>query len=244
MRTPRLYLPKPLVCGETVVIGGKTAHHVIHVLRLRTGTAIQVFDGLGSEHLATLKEAGRSEASIEIGVPAAPVEEPSLAIALAQGIARNDRMDLILQKAVELGVDNIQPLWMQRSQSRLKGERLEKRLQRWQGIVISACEQCGRATLPGLSPPADFAAWIQARPDGDMQLMLQPDSEYSLKEMAAPQGRVVLLAGPEGGLTADEQTLARHAGFTGTRLGPRILRTETAALAALAGIQSLWGDFS
>lgn len=244
MRTPRLYLPKPLVCGQTVVIDDKAAHHIIHVLRLRTGTAVHVFDGLGREHEATLKEARRSGASIEIGAPATPVAEPSLTVILAQGIARNDRMDFILQKAVELGIGSIQPLWMQRSQLRLKGERLEKRMQRWQGIIISACEQCGRATLPGLSPPADFADWIRTRPGGAMQLMLQPDSEDSLKDMAAPQDRVMLLVGPEGGLTEEEQTLARHTGFSGTRLGPRVLRTETAALAALAGIQSLWGDFS
>ncbi|MGB5305903.1 MAG: 16S rRNA (uracil(1498)-N(3))-methyltransferase [Gammaproteobacteria bacterium] len=244
MRIPRVYLPGPLACGATVTLSGKAAHHVIHVLRLRVGTAVQVFDGQGSEHLATLKATGRGEASIEIGVPAAPAAEPSLAIELAQGIARNDRMDFILQKAVELGAGIIQPLWMQRSQSRVKGERLEKRLQHWQGVVVSACEQSGRATLPGLSPPVDYAVWVQACPEGDMQLMLQPDSEFCLREMAAPAGRVTLLVGPEGGMTLDEQALARRAGFTGTRLGPRILRTETAALAALAGIQSLWGDFS
>ena len=136
MRTPRLFVPQPLVCGETVEIDGKAAHHVIHVLRLRSGTAIRVFDGKGCEHQATLKEVRRAKASIEIGIPATPAVEPSLTVTLAQGIARNDRMDFILQKAVELGVGDIQPLWMQRSQAHLKGERLEKRLQHWQGVII------------------------------------------------------------------------------------------------------------
>jgi 16S rRNA (uracil1498-N3)-methyltransferase len=162
-----------------------------------------------------------------------------------QGIARNDHMDLVLQKAVELGAQTIQPLWMQRSQNRLKGERLEKRSNHWQGVIISACEQCGRATMPQLSPTKDYATWINSGTvAGELRLMLQAEALSCLRNLEQPAGRISILVGPEGGLTPEEEQLARSAGFTGIRMGPRILRTETAALAALAGIQTLWGDFS
>ena len=170
--------------------------------------------------------------------------EPPLQLTLLQGIARNDRMDFILQKAVELGVQTIQPIWMQRSHTRLKGARLEKRINHWQGVITSACEQSGRSTLPQLSLPEDYSTWINTGTDSDLRLMLQPDARSCLRNLEKPAGGISILVGPEGGLAPEEQALARTAGFTGIRLGPRILRTETAALAALAGIQALWGDFS
>jgi 16S rRNA (uracil1498-N3)-methyltransferase len=210
---------------------------------MRSGAALRVFDGEGQEYRATLAGTGRNRITLAIGEPAGGDCESTLRIRLAQGIARHDRMDLILQKAVELGVQTLQPLWLQRSQSRLKGERLEKRLAHWHGIVVNACEQCGRSTLPALLQPAGLPEWVSALPAGTCKLMLQPDSDRTLPALARPAGEIVLLAGPEGGLTGDEQALARAAGFTGIRLGPRILRTETAALAAVSGMQTLWGDF-
>jgi 16S rRNA (uracil1498-N3)-methyltransferase len=154
-------------------------------------------------------------------------------------------MDLVLQKAVELGVQTIQPLWMQRSQKRLKGERMEKRSRHWEGVITSACEQCGRATLPTLLTADDYANGFTKRTTGSaLRLMLQQDASSSLRSLEKPAGPVSVLVGPEGGLTMEEQALASASGFTGIRMGPRILRTETAALAALAGIQTLWGDFS
>jgi len=204
---------------------------------------MNVFDGAGHEHLAVLTDIGRAGITLEIGVAIPGNRESSLRIFLAQGIARNDRMDLILQKAVELGVHSIQPLWMQRSQAHLKGERLGKRLQHWQGVLISACEQCGRNTLPELLMPAVLPYWIGALPPAGLRLLLQPDSSETLSTLARPAGDIILLVGPEGGLNRDEQALASSAGFSGIRLGPRILRTETAALAAIAGLQTLWGDF-
>jgi 16S rRNA (uracil1498-N3)-methyltransferase len=170
--------------------------------------------------------------------------ESPLQLTLLQGIARNDRMDFILQKAVELGVQTIQPIWMQRSQTRLKRERLEKRISHWQGVITSACEQSGRSVLPQLSLPEDYATRINSVTASDLRLMLQPDAGACLPDLKKPAGGISILVGPEGGLAPEEQTLARAAGFTGVRIGPRILRTETAALAALAGIQTLWGDFS
>jgi len=244
MRTTRLYIPQPLQEGTTLTVSGQPAHHARNVLRLRAGAGLRLFNGSGSEHAATLLETGRSAITLAVEAPVEPVAPPSLRITLAQGIARNDRMDLILQKAVELGVAGIQPLWMQRSQKHLKGDRMEKRLQHWRGIVISACEQCGRATLPELPEPMNLVDWQDNAADTGLRLMLQPESRRTLGELDTPENDVTLLVGPEGGLTPEERTDALRTGFTGICLGQRILRTETAGIAALAGIQTLWGDFS
>ncbi len=179
---------------------------------------------------------------IEVGKAAASIPEPRLAITLAQGIPRGDRMDLILQKAVELGVTAVQPLWTARSQTRPKGDRLEKRMRHWQGVVISACEQCGRATLPALETPAEYQSWLNAGRRYGCRVLLNPDAQQSLGDMQPPGDSILLLVGPEGGISAEETRLAAAAGFSVVRLGPRILRTETAALAMLAGLQALWGD--
>jgi 16S rRNA (uracil1498-N3)-methyltransferase len=243
MSKPRLFIAQPLVTGDMLTIEGQPAHHVTHVLRMRSNTAIRVFDGMGHEYDAVLADIGRGRITLHIGMAIPGDCESTLHIILAQGIARHDRMDLILQKAVELGVRTIQPLWLQRSQTHLKGERLEKRLQHWRGVLISACEQCGRNTLPQLQSPAGLAEWLQTLPQAAMKLLLQPDSRETLNTLGRPAGEIVLLVGPEGGLNYDEQALARSDGFTGIRLGPRILRTETAALSAIAGLQTLWGDF-
>ena len=242
MRTPRIYTPKTLAEDTTLTISGQAAHHITHVLRLRTGAALILF-GEGCEYHAVLGDIRRAEVTIDVGAAAGRMDESSIDVSLLQGIARHDRMDVILQKSVELGVNSIQPLWMQRSQSHLKGERLEKRIQHWRGVIISACEQCGRTALPELLPPVEYAQRINTHACDGLKLMLQPDSCVTLNDIQPPGGMIHLLVGPEGGLTPDEQTLASSAGFTGVRLGQRILRTETAALAALAGMQTLWGDF-
>jgi 16S rRNA (uracil1498-N3)-methyltransferase len=244
MRIPRLFIPKQLRQGEEVLVTGQTAHHVAHVLRLRSGAPVQVFDGSGSEHCATIKLVKRSEITLKLAEAAAVRPESTLDITLLQGITRNDRMDTILQKSVELGIKNIQPLWMQRSQTHLKGDRLEKRFQHWRNVVISACEQCGRATVPTLAVAMDYPDWIGTGKSDGLRLLLQPDSKTGLGSLNPPGDKFYVLVGPEGGLNTDEQTLAVSAGFCGISLGPRILRTETAALAVLAGIQSLWGDFN
>jgi 16S rRNA (uracil1498-N3)-methyltransferase len=243
MAIPRIHTDQPLYPGTRLEISGQAALHILQVLRLRAGAALRVFDGHGTECTATLESAVRGRVTVQLGIPVTGPAEPVLDILLAQGIARHDRMDLILQKAVELGVSSIQPLWMQRSQSHLSGERLEKRVQHWQGVIVSACEQCGRNTLPALLPATGLEAWLQAGCDASLKLMLQPGSPHTLPALSPPAGRIVLLVGPEGGLNPVEQDDALTAGFTGLRLGQRILRTETAALAALAGMQVLWGDY-
>jgi 16S rRNA (uracil1498-N3)-methyltransferase len=242
MHVPRIYLPLPLVLGDVLGLSEQAAHHVTHVLRLRPGAAMKVFDGQGCEHEALLLEVSRTRVKVEVGKATASIPEPSLAITLAQGIPRGDRMDLILQKAVELGVTVMQPLWTARSQTRAGGERLEKRMRHWQGVVISACEQCGRATLPVLSTPVEYGSWLPGGHRHGCRLLLDPDARQSLGDMLPPGDSILLLVGPEGGISAEETTLATTVGFSRVRLGPRILRTETAALAMLAGLQALWGD--
>ncbi len=243
MRTPRLYAPMAATDTEIITVTGQTAHHVIQVLRLRPGAALRIFNGQGMEWSAVLLESKRSEIRLQIGEPVEVIAEPSLCITLAQGIARNDRMDLILQKSVELGVSRIQPLWMQRCQTRISGERLEKRLKHWQGVIISACEQSGRSTLPVLYNPEDYSNWVTRQPPASLGLMLHPDSTQVLNDLPQPGRDIAILVGPEGGLNREEQKLAALSGFTGIRLGQRILRTETAALSALACMHTLWGDF-
>ncbi len=242
MHIPRLYLPLPLVLGEILGLGEQAAHHVTHVLRLRPGAAVKVFDGQGCEHEALLIEANRARVTVEVGNATVSIPEPRLAITLAQGIPRGDRMDLILQKAVELGVTAVQPLWTARSQTRSTGDRLEKRMRHWQGVVISACEQCGRATLPALGTPVEYRSWLTGGYSHGCRVLLDPDARQSLGDMQPPGDSILLLVGPEGGISAEETRLAAAAGFSRVRLGPRILRTETAALAMLAGLQALWGD--
>jgi 16S rRNA (uracil1498-N3)-methyltransferase len=243
MRIPRLYVPEVTASGEVVMVTGQTAHHVMQVLRLRPGASIRLFNGHGPEWDAVLLESKRSEICLEVGTPVEAIAASTLSITLAQGIARNDRMDFILQKAVELGVSSIQPLWMQRCQSRIRDARLEKRMQHWQGVIISACEQCGRSTLAELYNPENYTGWISKLNPSSLGLMLQPESTQVLNDLPPPERDIVALVGPEGGLTPEEQRLAEISGFTGIRLGQRILRTETAALSALAGMHTLWGDF-
>jgi len=242
MHVPRLFMPLTLHEGEIIGLGEQAAHHVTHVLRLRPGALVKIFDGHGCEHEAMLLEIGRTRVTVEVGKAVVCIPEPPFAITLAQGIPRGDRMDFILQKAVELGVTDVQPLWTARSQTRVSGERLEKRMRHWQGVVISACEQCGRATLPMLGTPAEYRSWLTGAHRHDCRLLLVHDAQRSLGDMQPPGNSILLLIGPEGGISAEETRLAATAGFSSVRLGPRILRTETAALASIAGLQALWGD--
>ncbi len=243
MHIPRILLREQLATGRILALGEQPAHHVRHVLRLRPGASVRVFDGQGSEHDAILHEIDRTRATVEIGAKVAGIAEPPHAITLVQGIPRGDRMDFTLQKAVELGISAVQPVWMQRSRKKPDDARLQKRLRHWQGILVSACEQSGRATLPELLAPADYRSWLDSGRTDGLHIMLQPDGEYTLPGLERPHGRVVLLVGPEGGISSEETSLAIQSGFFSVRLGPRILRTETAAMAALAGMQALWGDF-
>ena len=215
------------------------ANHVARVLRLAAGAPLILFNGEGGEFEATVSSIDKRHVVVDIGHFRDKDREPPLTLWLAQGISRGD---YTIQKAVELGVNRIIPLFSEHCGVQLDGERLQKRVKHWQGVVISACEQCGRNLIPHVDSPTALAEWL-ATPGEGLRLVLDPDADHSLKQLPAPHGPVTLLIGPEGGLSDQEVALAKEAGFLGLRLGPRILRTETAAVAALAAILGAWGDF-
>ncbi|GLC92056.1 ribosomal RNA small subunit methyltransferase E [Cupriavidus sp. TA19] len=220
------------------------------VLRLAPGDAITLFDGRGGSHAATLLELGKRHAVARIGAHDAAEAEPPFRVTLAQGLAGGDKMDWLIEKAVELGVAAIQPLQANRSVVRLTGERAQKRQAHWQALVQAACEQCGRNRLPAVAAVANFETWLaQSGSGAGSRLLVSPRAEQSLPVYVAERREalladgVTLLIGPEGGLSPDEEQAARQAGFTGVSLGPRILRTETAGLACLATLNAVLGGF-
>jgi 16S rRNA (uracil1498-N3)-methyltransferase len=232
--------------GSEVRLQPDAAHHAVRVLRLNVGEPVVLFDGRGGEFEARITRIDRGEVSVKTGAHLDIERESGLNIQLVQGLSSGDRMDITLQKAVELGVAAIQPVATQRSVVKLKDERAQRRMEHWQNLVISACEQCGRNRVPEVLPLLDLPDWLAQFnalvPDDEARLLLSPAATVPLKELVPP-ARMMLLIGPEGGLSAAETQLAQSRGFRPVRLGPRILRTETAALAALSAIQTLWGDF-
>jgi len=241
----RFYFSGKLGNGSEVRLAPEAAHHAARVLRLAVGEPVTLFDGHGGEFEARITRMDRGEVTIKTGAHLAVEREAPLDILLVQGLSSGDRMDLTLQKSVELGVTAIQPVATERSVVKLKDERAARRAEHWQNLVIAACEQCGRNRVPSVAPLLDFGEWLGqlGQPHDELRLMLSPHAAVSLRELAPARGRVILLAGPEGGLAPGEVQSAQSRGFAPVRLGPRVLRTETAALAALAAIQALWGDF-
>jgi 16S rRNA (uracil1498-N3)-methyltransferase len=242
---PRFFCDLPLAVGRLITLPEATARHAIGALRLREGDEVSLFNGDGAEYLGTLSAQGKG-AAVRLNQRQQPERESNLHITLAQGISSAERMDLALQKSVELGVAAIQPLMMRRSVVKLSGEKAERRLRHWQGIVVSACEQCGRNQLPPVAEITEFLTWLptQSQQSGaPLSYLLDPEAETSLSQLPIPNRPILLLAGPEGGFDPAERKAAIKAGCQAVRLGPRILRTETAALAALAAMQALWGDF-
>ena len=241
MREPRVLVDAPLSPGARVALPEAAMRHLVQVLRMTTGARVRVFDGRGTEVAAQLEVAGRREASVVVLETLAAAPEPALAVTLAQAVSKGERMDYTLQKAVELGVTAIQPLVSSRSVVRLDAERQERKLEHWAGVIVSACEQCGRATLPVLHPLKSLEAWLAEPPGADLRLTLDPLAARGLRDLALTRA-VTLLVGPEGGLSPEEIAASTARGFEGVRLGPRVLRTETAGVAALAALQALWGD--
>jgi len=240
-RAPRLYHDGPLSPGAMIDLSERAARHV-QALRLRVGNPITLFNGDGTEWEATLTLISKRSTVASVGGRSAVDRESPLEILLLQGVCASDRMDLVLQKATELGVTAIQPLVTSRSIVRLSSERQERRQIHWQNVVIAACEQCGRNAIPDVAPGIEFTAMLAQLPGDGSRLLLSPDGSTNLRSLSAPPQRLTLLIGPEGGLAPDERMLALAAGFVPIRFGPRILRTETAPLAALAALQALWGD--
>jgi 16S rRNA (uracil1498-N3)-methyltransferase len=220
------------------------AHHASRVLRLRVGDAVEIFDGIGNEcHGLIAGLAGKRVTVAKLSATDISRESP-LHVVLAQALSSSEKMDWVIQKATELGVAEIQPLDTNRSVAKLSAERSIKRLEHWQQVVISACEQCGRNELPVIHAPLDIMVWLQQiKTMPDAKYILLPEGAASLHEQTKPQNKAVLLVGAEGGFSQAESTAALHCGFTPIRLGARVMRTETAAIAGLAVLQTLWGDF-
>jgi 16S rRNA (uracil1498-N3)-methyltransferase len=243
MSAPRIYYPDALASGRRIELPEQAAHHAARVLRLKSGDPVTLFNGQGGEFEASIEHIGKHSVAVLTGARRDPERESPLAVTLAQAISAGEKMDYTLQKAVELGIGHIQPLFSERSVIRLSGERADKRVQHWQNVVIAACEQCGRNLVPPVAPIMPLETWL-GNPRGEgMQLMLAPGAAETLRTLPRPQGAITLLIGPEGGFSPNEAKAAEICGFQGVRLGPRTLRTETAALAALAAMQALWGDF-
>jgi 16S rRNA (uracil1498-N3)-methyltransferase len=243
MRLTRIYVSQPLTAGMPLSLPEGQARHLVQVLRVEAGHPVAVFNGNGRDYGARVVQAGRDGVTLSIDSEGPEEAQAPLAIQLAIGVSKGERMDYAIQKAVELGVSAIQPLFTERSVVQLEGQRLDRRLDHWQGVVVGACEQCGRRRLPRLDQTVRIADWLVRAPSGG--LMCDPDGTESLAALPAPTGGVVtLLVGPEGGLGDRERDLARRYGFKPVRLGPRILRTETVPIAAIAVLQALWGDLA
>ena len=250
MRIPRFYFPGALALGARVNLPKDAAHHALRVLRMAEGDGVTLFNGDGHVYRAKILRLDKQEAVVLIEQRTEVSHESPLSLTLLQGISSGERMDFTLQKSVELGIAAIQPIQAERSVVKLSGERKEKRLRHWQNIVIAACEQCGRNVVPEVRPVLGLMEWLgqvsgvggQASGEG-LRIHLSPEAELGLRDLEKPTGPVLLAVGPEGGFSEQEHAALRQCGFVGVRLGPRVLRTETAALAALAALQSCWGDF-
>lgn len=239
MRLSRFFVDAPLALGHHALPEAQS-HYIGRVLRLAAGDAVQLFDGSGLEYVGELVEVGKKSVQVEMREQFAGLAESPLRIHLGQGLSRGERMDWAIQKATELGVAAITPIVSARCEVRLKDERADKRLAHWRQIAISACEQCGRSVLPTIHAPLDLTDWL-AQTEAELKLVLHPVAE-PLTSHARPAS-LAFLIGPEGGLSEAEVAAAQRAGYLAARLGPRVLRTETAPVVALGVAQHLWGDF-
>jgi len=242
MRLTRCHVDAPLSVGTSLALPETAANHLARVLRLREGDACVLFNGDGHDYDARLTAISKRGVVADIVVARAIDNESPLRVILLQGIARGEKMDLILQKATELGVAAIVPVMAERTEVKLDAERTEKRVAHWRSVIASACEQSGRARLPSLSAPASLADAARDVGTGATKLTLDPTGDVALATVEIASGAVVVAIGPEGGWSPRDRDTLSAAGFTGLRLGPRILRTETAGLAAIAALQSRFGD--
>ncbi len=240
MRVPRIFHSQSLIPASKIVLNPNASRHLAKVLRLGIGAPLRLFDGHGGEYPSSIIDINKREVIVTVGERQLIDVESPLKVTLAQGISRGERMDYTIQKAVELGVQRIVPLNTERSVVNLKGDRRERKLEHWLGVVISACEQCGRNTLPELLPMQSLDSWIRDEPHG-LRLLLDHRASTGISDLKKSVD-LTLLIGPEGGLSEKERDNAYAAGYCGLRLGPRVLRTETAALTAMAALQSHWGD--
>ena len=243
MSLKRLYVAERLAAGAELRLGEEAARYLGRVLRLRTGETVHVFNGDDGEWSATISKSGKDRVTLSVHEAVSNTAEPQLRIHLVQGISRGERMDFVVQKATELGVDRITPVLAAHGVVKLDDKRAGKRRAHWRRVAESACEQSGRVNPPQVDVPLPLNDWLGSAAAGAAtRLILSPGAGRSLTNIAAPSGGLCFLIGPEGGFSEREYDDARVSGFEAVTLGPRILRTETAAVAALAIAQGLWGD--
>ncbi|MDC9597637.1 16S rRNA (uracil(1498)-N(3))-methyltransferase [Xenorhabdus anantnagensis] len=241
MRIPRIYHPEPLSIGTEIYLSDDAANHVGRVLRMSNGQALQLFDGSNQVFDAEITETSKKMVKVSILDGKLSDHESPLNLHLGQVMSRGEKMEFTIQKSVELGVNTITPLLSERCGVKLDAERLEKKLQQWKKIVISACEQCGRNRIPEIRPVMPLETWC-AENDGSLKLNLHPRANHSINTLPLPVEKVRLLIGPEGGLSAEEIEMTAKHQFTDILLGPRILRTETTALTVITALQVRFGD--
>jgi 16S rRNA (uracil1498-N3)-methyltransferase len=253
MRLTRVYVDAPLESGARVTLERSAASHVTRVLRLRCGDELMLFNGRGGEYAARIDTVHGGEVTLAVGEARPAERESPLRITLAQGISRGERMDFVVQKATELGLTRLAPLYTERSIVRLDAHQADRKLLHWRAVAIAACEQCGRNRLPEISPAGELTEFVRAASvaahsaaglsgGGHLRLLLSPTAERRIGDLEGPVNEAIVLVGPEGGLADAEQDAAATAGFTAVQLGPRVLRTETAAIAALTLLQREFGD--
>ncbi len=242
MHIPRIYINSTIALEQTLVLSDAAAHHIQHVLRLKQGASLIIFNGEGGQYRAEITAIKRNQIILCATEYIHSNVESPLHIHLGQAISRGEKMDFTLQKSVELGVSEITPIISKRCAVKLSEQRSPKKMERWQTIIINASEQCGRSQLARLNPPIELDAWL-TQLSCDYKITLSPDATHSLPQLPlTTASSIALLIGPESGLSAEEIALSEQHGFTAARLGPRILRTETAALTAISILQSQWGD--
>ena len=245
MRLTRIHVPGPLSEGAEIVLPAQAGEHLTRVLRLPPGSPFTLFDGAGGEYAASLAPANGKKVIARVLRHEAVERESPLDVTLLQGVARGERMDLIVKKATELGVTRIVPMLAERSVVKLDAKQRERKLEHWQAIAVSACEQCGRNRVPEVREPVALGDAVEALADDSLRCLLAADGTESLAQAATRMTLrpIALMIGPEGGLADNERVFAKANGFTAYRMGPRVMRTETAGLAALAVLQTLLGDF-
>jgi 16S rRNA (uracil1498-N3)-methyltransferase len=243
MRIPRIYTAQAMAVGDEVLLPEQAGEHAVRVLRLERGHPLILINGDGREYDAELASVTRRAVTAVIKHVRMVDREAPLSITLAQSIARGEKMDWILQKATELGVSHIVPVVTERTEVKLDEERAERRMAHWNSVIESACEQCGRTTLPALAAPQRIDRWLAEINFAGLRLAMIPDGKTTVRELKTMGSGVMVVVGPEGGLSEQDVGMLRLADFSGLRLGPRILRTETAGIAAIAALQAVYGDF-
>ena len=242
MRLTRVHVSGPLAAGRRHTLEGDAANHIARVLRLRQGDPLTLFDGRGGEYVSRVEELRKGAVIVSVHEQSPVARESSLPITLAQGVSRGERMDWVVQKATELGVTRIIPVLTERSVVRLDAKQAERKRLHWQAIAVAACEQSGRDRIPGVDAPLTMAEFAGKADSRATRVLLSPAGSLRVADLPRGEGGIVVLIGPEGGLTEAEQGAALTAGFVAVRLGPRVLRTETAAVAALTLLQYQFGD--